>query len=210
MSDSSPADTKTATQPQAKTWLRPSDVEQLRDACLSSEVPTYLQDRNEALIALLYDTGLRREEASLLDVDYLDLEEGVLRLPSEIQKGANPPAATLKLGKFGADSTRTLKRYLRDRWKDSDALFPSRQSDRLSPRAITRTVKQLAEIGDVRPLVVDGGRGDPTETTPHTLRHSVAYRVIREEGGRLEDVQLRLRHQNLETTDRVYSHLRTR
>jgi integrase len=68
----------------------------------------------------------------------------------------------------------------------------------------------LAEIGDVRLLVVDGGRGEPAETTPHTLRHSVAYRVIREEGGRLEDVQLRLRHQNLETTDRVYPHLRTR
>jgi integrase len=125
MSDQSPADTKTATQPQAKTWLQPADVEQLRDACLSSEVPTYLQDRNEALVALLYDTGLRREGASLLDVDYLDLDEGVLRLPPHIQKGENPPAATLELWKYGADSTRILKRYLRDCWKDSDALFPS-------------------------------------------------------------------------------------
>lgn len=62
----------------------------------------------------------------------------------------------------------------------------------------------------MRPLVVDGGRGDLVETTPHTLRHSVAYRVIREDGGRLNDVQLRLRHQNLETIDRVYSHLRMR
>lgn len=43
--------------------------------------------------------------------------------------------------------------------------------------------------------------------TPHTLRHSVAFRVIQEEGGRLEDVQLWLRHQNLQTIDQVYAHL---
>jgi integrase len=35
----------------------------------------------------------------------------------------------------------------------------------------------------------------------------VAYRIIQVEGGRLEDVQLRLRHQNRQTTDQIYSHL---
>jgi len=197
------------TEAQANTWLKPDGVEALRDACLTADVPTYLQGRNEALVALLYDTGLRRSEAAALDVDFLDLDDGTVRLPSRIQKG-EPPAATLELGKWGADSSRVLRRYLNRRWKDTEALFPSRQSDRMSPASVTRTVTRLAKIAGVEPQVVDGGRGEPGDVTPHTLRHSVAYRIIREEGGRLEDVQLRLRHANLTTTDRVYSHLRPR
>ena len=49
--------------------------------------------------------------------------------------------------------------------------------------------------------------GEPDDVTPHTLRHSVAYRIIQVDGGRLEDVQLRLRHANRQTTDQIYSHL---
>jgi integrase len=194
---------------QAKTWLLPNQVEAMRDACLSEQVPTYLQDRNEALIAFLYDTGLRRGEAAAVDVDYLQLDAGSVRLPSSIQKG-NVPEATIELGKWGSDSTRLLRRYLRDRWKDTDALFPSRQSDRMSGRTIARAVKRMAEIADVSPQVIGGGTGSPSDVSPHTLRHSVAYRIIQVEDGRLEDVQLRLRHASLTTTDRVYSHLRPR
>jgi integrase len=47
----------------------------------------------------------------------------------------------------------------------------------------------------------------PSDVTPHTFRHSVAYRIIVEQGGRLEDVQRHLRHSSRETTDRIYSHL---
>lgn len=40
--------------------------------------------------ALLYDTGLRREEASLLDADYLDLDEGVLCHPTSRKARTRP------------------------------------------------------------------------------------------------------------------------
>lgn len=179
----------------------------MRDACLSEKVPTYLQDRNEALIAFLYDTRVRRSEAVALDVEHLALDEGTVYIPSGIQKG-QPGSATLELGKYGANSTRVLKRHLRDRWKDTVAVFPSPSADCISGRSVARAIKQMAVLADVRPQRVEGRRGDPEDVSPHTLRHSVAYRIIREEGGRLEDVQLRLRHENLETTDRIYSHLR--
>jgi site-specific recombinase XerD len=38
--------------------LKPLQVEALWDVCLTRAVPTYLQ-RDEALVALLYDAGLR-------------------------------------------------------------------------------------------------------------------------------------------------------
>jgi integrase len=187
----------------ARTWLKPEQVDQMRDMCLTDAVPTYLQDRNEAIVALLYDAGLRAGELCALDVDHLDLDAGTVYLPSRIQKGS-PPPATLELA---TDTVRLLQRYLRDRWKDTDALFPTRSSDRLTTRSLQRLVKKLATEADVRPQVAGGGVGEPDDVTPHTLRHSVAYRIIQVDGGRLEDVQLRLRHANRQTTDQIYSHL---
>lgn len=195
---------------QAKTWLTPDQIQELRNACLSSEVPTYLQDQREALLELLYDTGVRRDELAQLNVEHLDLagDQATVYLPGEIQKrlpnGEYRQDATLGL----ADQTaNALRRYLRDRWKDTEALFPTRSSDQITGRSVTRAVKRLAEIAEVNPRVVGGGRGDPQDVTAHTLRHSVAYRIIQVEGGRLEDVQLRLRHRTREVTDRLYSHL---
>ena len=190
----------------ATTWLKPGQVEQMRDVCLTEAFPTYLQDRNEAIVALLYDLGLRASELCGLDVEYIDLEAGTVFLPSRIQKG-DPIPATLELGKWGADASRPLRRYLNRRWKDTDAVFPTRSSDRLTTRSLERLIKKIAREADVRPQVAGGGVGEPDDVTPHTLRHSVAYRIIQVDGGRLEDVQLRLRHANRQTTDQIYSHL---
>ena len=76
----------------ARTWLKPEQVDRLRDVCLTDAVPTYLQDRNEAIVALLYDAGLRAGEVCALDIDHLDLDVGTVYLPSRIQKGSFLPA----------------------------------------------------------------------------------------------------------------------
>jgi integrase len=187
----------------ACTWLKPEQVEQLRDECLTDTCPTYLQDRDEAIITLAYDAGFRAGELCGLNTDHVDLDAGTVYLPTAIQKGS-PPPATLELER---DTVRTLRRYLRDRWKDTPALFPTRSSDRMTTRSLRRLVEKLAVAADVEPQVAGGGTGEPDDVTPHTLRHSVAYRIIQVDGGRLEDVQLRLRHANRQTTDQIYSHL---
>lgn len=62
-------------------------------------------------------------------------------------------------------------------------------------------------VAGVEPILAEGGAGEPTDVTPHTLRHSVAYRSIPVEGGRQEAVQMQLGHVNRRTTDEIYSHL---
>lgn len=187
----------------ARTWLKPEQVELLRDECLTDTCPTYLQDRNEAIVTLAYDAGLRAGELVALDVDHVDLEAETLFLSTSIQKGS-PPPAILELDR---DTARTLRRYLCDRWKDTEALFPTRSSTRMTTRSLRRLVEKLAIAADVRPQLATGGTSGPGDVSPHTLRHSVAYRIIQVDGGRLEDVQLGLRHVNRQTTDRIYSHL---
>lgn len=187
------------------TWLKPEQVEAMKDACLTAEFPTYLQDRNLAIVSLMYDTGLRVGETVALNTEHLELNDSRLLLPGSIQKG-DVSAATISLGGYGADSTRDLRRYLRDRWKDTDAVFPSRSSSRMSARSVQRVIKKIATVANIRPYTDDFRRVDAEQLTPHSLRHSVAYRIIVEEGGRLEDVQRRLRHANRATTDQIYSH----
>ena len=52
----------------AKVWLTPDQVDDLRSACYSTGAD-YLQQRNEAIIGLMYDTGLRVGELVAVDDD---------------------------------------------------------------------------------------------------------------------------------------------
>jgi integrase/recombinase XerC/integrase/recombinase XerD len=189
-------------------WLTPDQVDDLRSACYSTGAD-YLQQRNEAIIALMYDTGLRVGELVAVKVDMLREGNTALYLPTEIQKdypNDNEPApATLELS---ADVSRLLSSYLNSRWKDSPALFPSRSSDRITTQGIRNAISKVAEEAGVEPYLVDGTRGEPGDVTPHTLRHSVAYRMMNaEEGNTLYDVRNRLRHRSIQTTEQVYDHI---
>ena len=190
----------------AQVWLKPEQIEEMRNATVE-ESADYLASRNDALLAVLADTGLRVAEAVALDVEMLDLSEGIIMLPAGIQKDYpndnTPEYVEIELA---SETVRTLRTYLSNRWKDSLALFPSRQSERMTKESVRNVVTKAAESAQVRPYTT-GGRGEPSNITPHTYRHSVAYRMLnREEGNTLYDVTKRLRHATIVTTERVYSH----
>jgi len=191
-------------------WLKPEQVEAMRDAAHEGRHG----QRDDAIVTILYDTGLRRGELSQVDRDMLDLEDEQLRIPAGIQKDYpnenSPSPATFELDKSGDLRTvRTLRAYLSTRDDDSPALFPSQKSDRMTGKAINDVVKRLAARAEVRPLT-ESGRGEPDDVTAHTLRHSVAWRMLRvEDGNSFYDVRNRLRHATILTTERRYDHFET-
>jgi integrase len=191
-------------------WLKPEQVESMRDACYEGRHG----QRDEAIVTLLYDTGLRRAEQAQVNRDMLDLKDGQLRIPPSIQKDYpnenTPDPATFALDPEGELATvRTLRSYLDTRDDDSPALFPSQKSDRLTGKAINEVVKKAAERASVRPQTY-AGRSSPSEVTAHTLRHSVAYRLLHQyDDYTLYDVRNRLRHATILTTERKYDHFQT-
>jgi integrase/recombinase XerD len=192
----------------AKVWMTPDQVETLRSASYRTGAE-YLQQRNEAIIAFMYDTGLRVGELVQVDVHLLRNGNTELYVPEDIQKDYpnenSPPPATLTLSN---DTTRLLSAYLNTRWKDSPALFPSRSADRISEQGIRNMLHKVADEAGIRPYKLDGSRGDASDVTPHALRHGVAYRMMNEEeGNTLYDVRNRLRHRSIQTTERIYDHL---
>jgi integrase/recombinase XerC/integrase/recombinase XerD len=189
-------------------WLKPDQVDELRNAVYRRSAE-YLRDRDDAIIALMYDTGLRVGELVALDVTHLREGNTVLYLPGHIQKdypNNNSPKAT-RIG-LDSDTTRSLSSYLASRWKDTEALFPSRSADRITTQGVRNVLERVAKEAGVRPFLVDGGRGDPDDVTPHALRHSVAYRMMNaEEDNTMYDVRNRLRHRSIQTTEQVYDHI---
>lgn len=202
-----PATTDSQTDPKAKAWLKPEQIDDMRNATVANSAD-YLAQRNDALVALLADTGLRVGEAVALDTSMIDFEDGVLMLPAEIQKDyPNDNSPTYTEIELAGDTLRTLRTYLSNRWKDPEALFPSRQADRMTTESVRNVVRDAAVAAEIEPYTLSG-KGDATDVTPHTLRHSVAYRMMnREDGNTLYDVRNRLRHRSIQTTERVYDHL---
>lgn len=180
----------------------------MRTACYDVGAD-YLRQRNEAIITLMYDTGLRVGELVGLDVEMLREGNSELYLPGHIQKDYpnenTPNPVTMNLS---SDTTRLLSSFLTSRWKDPDALFPSRSSDRITTQGVRNLVKGVATKAGISPYRVDGTRGNPDDVTPHALRHGVAYRMMNvEEGNTLYDVRNRLRHRSIQTTERIYDHI---
>lgn len=201
---SSPANSKV----RAKVWMTPDQVEALRSACYTTGAE-YLQQRNEAIIMFMYDTGLRVGELVQIDKTLLRNGNSELYLPTDIQKDYpnenSPPPVTLTLSK---DTARLLSAYFNSRWKDPQALFPSRSSDRISEQGVRNMLHKIAEEAGVHPYKIDGTRGNASDVTPHALRHSVAYRMMNEEDeNTLYDVRNRLRHRSIQTTERIYDHM---
>ncbi len=190
-------------------WLKPDQVEQMRDTAHEGRHGP----RDDAILTLLYDTGLRRGELSQVDREMLDLDDGELRIPAEIQKDYpndnDPRPARFALDQSGQLRTeRTLRAYLNACDGESAALFPSRKSDGMTGKDLNDVVKRAAERAEVKPYTY-GGRGSAADVSAHTLCHSVAWRILRvEEGHTLYDVRNRLRHATILTTERRYDHFR--
>jgi site-specific recombinase XerD len=151
--------------------------------------------RDQAIIELILQTGLRLTEVARLHVNHVSL-------PSKISKEPGYVGSVTVLGKgrkqrsvtLNYKACRAIKNYLAVRPDVTDShLFISKFRNGLSARAIEhRITKHLKEAGIPNASV-------------HTLRHTFATHTIKR-GTKLEVVRQALGHESLETTS-IYVHL---
>jgi len=146
------------------------------------------RQRDDAVLELLYGSGLRVSELSSLDIDDLDLTAGRVTVWGKGQKQRAVPLST--------PSVATLERWLATgragmvrAGSPQQALFLNRVGHRLGPRDIRR--------------ILD--RRSPAPTHPHALRHTFATHLL-DGGADLRTVQELLGHADLSTTQ-VYTHV---
>lgn len=165
----------------------------------------FARSRDQAIVELLYSSGLRLSELTGLDLRYA--QSGAYRSSGWLSRGEAEVQVLGKGGKrrtvpVGAAALAALDAWLAERAAfaarvpdaDPHALFLSRRGARLSNRAVQRLVRRIAIE-----------RGVPADVHPHVLRHSFASHLLQSSGD-LRAVQELLGHASIATTQ-VYTSL---
>jgi integrase/recombinase XerC len=158
---------------------------QLLDGALEDD---FLAQRDQAILELFYSSGLRLSELTGLDLEQLDLADGLVQV-----HGKGSKTRVLPVGRKAREA---LQRWLPLRALSNpadDAVFVSQQGRRLGPRAIQLRVKAAGE------------RELGQNLHPHMLRHSFASHLL-ESSQDLRAVQEMLGHADIATTQ-IYTHL---
>ncbi len=162
------------------------------DILLAATDPSPLGLRNDAMLHLLYASGLRVSELVNLPVAGININAGRLRV---FGKGSKE-----RLVPFGEVATEKINAYLKD---GRPKLIKKGRSDYLfltnSGRPMTRTrfwqiIKDRAGVCGIK-----------KEISPHTLRHSFATHLLAG-GADLRSVQMMLGHADISTTQ-IYTHV---
>jgi len=173
--------------------LSKSEVEVLLDGSAAAdkggkELPRPVRWRDDAVLEMLYGSGLRVSELCNLGMGDLDLSTGWARVWGKGSKQRQVPVSEA--------AAAALRRWLRDGrpalarpGSPSDALFLNARGKRLGPRDVRR--------------IMD--RRSPSPSHPHALRHSFATHML-DGGADLRVVQELLGHSSVRTTQ-VYTHV---
>jgi integrase/recombinase XerC len=156
--------------------------------------PMGLRDR--AILETLYSAGLRVSELTGLNVDDLDLHDGVATVRGKGRKE--------RLVLLGPHALEALKRWLANReeigaGKNKEGAVPvflNKNGTRLTSRSVGRLLEKYLRATGLDP-----------RTSPHSLRHSFATHML-DKGADIRSVQELLGHRSLATTQ-IYTHLTT-
>jgi len=216
------SNTESTSKPVVHRYINIREVDPLRDAAHDRDLrydSLGRRLRDESLVVVLMDFGFRAKEARALKRSMFRLDDGELVIPGHIQKDypredITPGAVTMRLDPYGHFGTvRILRSYFASEWyqnRDSEYVFPSRQSDQMTTESIRNVVEDLAVEADVTVHRSDGEPAEPEELHPHAFRHSLANYMLADSETRLVDVRNRLRHRSVNTTERVYDHFQRR
>jgi len=160
-------------------------------------VESFVRERDRSILELLYGSGLRISELIGLTMDFLDLENGYVKLTGKGRKQRIVPV--------GQPCVDALKKYFEVRRNffrmskkgEVGALqyvFVTKKGEKLYPMLVQRlTRKYLASVTEQK------------QKNPHVLRHSFATHLLNS-GADLNSVSEMLGHSSLSTTE-IYTHV---
>ncbi len=153
---------------------------------LEGQAPSWMRERDAAILELFYSTGLRLAELASLDVEDIDTVNESVRV---MGKGSKE-----RLVPIGSFAMKAMQVYRSAAEVFEGPLFISKLRKRLSTRSINSVLKKYL-----------GQSSIAFNVTPHKLRHSFATHLL-DHGADLRSVQALLGHASLSTTQ-IYTHV---
>ena len=154
------------------------------------EMNTKKNLRDDALIELLYSTGLRVSEVANLKLKDINLKKSEIKI---LGKG-NKEIIVI----FNNKSKEKIIRYLKNDKRyisiKTEALFQNKFKEALSTRSIQRILKKYLNFSGIN-----------SKYSTHTLRHTFATHLL-EGGADIKVIQQLMGHSSPETT-KIYTHV---
>ena len=164
------------------------DVLSIEEVDMLLDIPlrTAYDYRNKAMLELMYATGLRVSELVHLEINNIDLEEGIVRCFGKGNKERIVP-----IGEVALKYVKLYLMYYRDiltKKRLCNYLFLNNHGAGLTRQGFFKILKGIAK-----------DKGIEKNITPHMLRHSFATHLLNN-GADLRSIQMMLGHSNLSTT----------
>lgn len=147
--------------------------------------------RDQAILELLYATGIRVSELVQLDTDGIDAAYGYVRV---LGKGGRE--RVVPLGKIAMAAIDKYMNEVRPKWNMNklNAVFLNQKGGRLSDRSVRSIVKKYCRQAAAKEIL-----------SPHGFRHSFASHLL-DNGADLRVVQELLGHKKISSTQ-IYTHV---
>ncbi len=177
--------------------LTPLEVRALFTATDYSHTKPHIQQRDKAMLVLLYSCGLRRSEASNLNLRDVYYARELLH----VRKGKNKKERLIPVNSYNLE---ILEEYIYEarphfyKATETEALLIGMSGKRLQGGTMNTRLKHLQTLTDVESL-------KEKRITAHLLRHSIATHLL-ESGMHIETIQQFLGHSSLESTQ-IYTHI---
>jgi len=160
-------------------------IDQVKKIIGNPRKKSFTGTRDQAVIQLLFDTGMRISELVGLKMEDVDFNEGTARVFGKGKKERRVP--------FGMRTRNSLRKYLseRNRRYEGEHFFLSKGGRRLAMRSVQDNLRKMG-----LKLKIEGVR-----VSPHTFRHTFAKNYVRN-GGDIFSLQRILGHTTLDMVRR--------
>lgn len=147
--------------------------------------------RDKAMLEVMYATGIRVSELIDLDIDDVNIEQGIIKCSGAKKSRVIPlyPAALKALSVYVRDIRNSMLES-----PDERALFVNVSGVRMSRQGFWKILKHYQATAHIE-----------KEITPHTLRHSFAVHLL-ENGADLGSLQELMGHSDISSTQ-MYTHM---
>ena len=169
-------------------FIQYNELEEMLEISKNGE----LGDRNNLIIELLYDTGVRVSELVNIKISDIDFDNKKIRI---MGKGSYERFAF-----FGECAEIALKKYIKGLRcklldnKISDFLILNKNGVKITPRGVAKIIDGIISHTSIK-----------LKISPHTLRHTFATHLL-DNGCDIRSVQEMLGHKNINSTQ-VYTHV---
>lgn len=175
-------------------YVTPEEIE-----LLCENVSSERALRDELIIRIIFQTGIRRGEAATIKLDDINRSQRTIRIYSD-------KTDSWRNVYYKPSLDRILDLWLNSGFRDalhqSNYLFPTNESEHISPNRLNQRIKLAAENAGIQEVLhYDAAGNRRHRITAHSLRHGHGVEALKS-GIDTKFIQEHLGHEKIETTER--------